>query len=672
MGSELPPLPPHSPRTESHGSPKPTGRHRRHSTTEREVKHLRDLLLNERKRADEAEARTHETLSHLKVINEARIKALHEATQAMEELKLYKIQLETAQREIYRAQDVLKVVDRQRLDAEKEAADLRSKNRRLIEEARLQRAREQGRVQGMKEGLEKGRDFGLLEGRLRGYTPPPPDHRYANRDEPSSPSSQNSGLSSFTDHRPSRARTGRPSPRPRSRTSQPSPHPRSRTNSIAPSVTSRRSVDTRAETPIPVPPPAPVSTQSSGPQGANHSTEDIRPVSVHNRPHPATFIPPDNYIPVIDADNVIRLPPPHEFQRSPSMTDRPMSPQHEPEIDDRQHRRSTGTPHRRARRHSSPESDSTTISQMDLVNDPERNPGMRTPMSAILEVSSSQASPDPQPARGEPDLRPQPSFAGSMKSQRSAAPPSGSTDLRVPIYSRPRTTSGSTISMVPPQEVQHQPSQSTLNSAPPISVQPPSSPSSTGTARSRLQQMSTPSRGQPSPLPAEPPNFPSSSSPPEQTEFPSPIVLSSDQLPAHFVPMSYTPATAYTQLQPANEEADSSGDGPPVIPDSALFGTDSSEDSEGASSMDTLTTPPTMQRPLDQQHRRGASVASSHHSASQAPGTPRWGGSTAGGAAQVPLPPSTIASNTPRWDGTSIGKASSTKSRSRSTKRAVS
>ena len=225
--------------------------------------------------------------------------------------------------------------------------------------------------------------------------------------------------------------------------------------------------------------------------------------------------------------------------------------------------------------------------------------------------------------------------------------------------------------------------------------------------RNEPQPGSTPANRQPSPLPAEPPSFSMPSPPPERTDFPSPIVLDSDQLPASFVPM--TPASSVGRRQPVSYEANTSGDGTPVIPDSALFGTDS--DSEGASSMDTLSTPPPARRHLDQ-HQRRASGARTHYTGAQVPlppstvagtprsarvggsippGTPRslWGGAST--AAGVPLPPSTVAgtpwggsatgvplppsttANTPRWGGSTIGEVSGSKSRplSRNTQRSV-
>ncbi|PFH52078.1 hypothetical protein AMATHDRAFT_2557 [Amanita thiersii Skay4041] len=641
------------------------------SEVEREFRHLRDLLRLEKQRGDEAEARTHEAIAHLKTINEARLKALHEAAKANEELKQVldmNPSLEAAQKEIYRAQDVLRIVDRQRLDAEKEAADLRSKHRRLLEESKLQHAREQGRRQGIKEGIEKGRDLGLLESRLLGYnsrtrSQDAQDSYRFEDDVPLTPESYTS--SSLTDHR---ERTPRSRPvshtRPRSQ-SRAQSRPPSRQQSVTPTAASRRSAEAndQREAPIPVPPPVSrrASTQhlDSNPQSVNQEQPPPRPVSIRGPSRspilsPA-FFPPDNFIPQLDADNVIRLPPPHEFQRPPPSPERPASPQIGSETGDRQERPQsrTATPYRRARRHSSPESNSTTISQMDLVNDP----GIRTPMSAIPEVTSVQTSPAPQSTSGEVNVRRQPSFSGSTRSHRSqrsqtpgAVSSSNGQDLRIPIYTRPRTTSGSTVSMIPPSQVSGHPisqtSQSALGSVLPPAVELLFSPSSHTTDR---PNQSTPAANRhPAPLPAEPPSF---SDAPSSPEYPTPVVLTSNQLPANFIPMSYTPAPADARLPPLNEG--NSGDGSPVIPDSALFSTDS-EGSEGATSSDTLTTPPS------RRYNRGTPGGSSHFTAAQVPlppstiaGTPHstWRGvSTAGGAAQIPLPPSTAAGTPkPAW-----------------------
>jgi multidrug resistance efflux pump len=61
---------------------------------------------------------------------------------------LYKIQLEKAQQEIFRAQDVLSVIDRRRYEAEKESAEYRGTIRKLKEAHMIEQAREEGRRKG--------------------------------------------------------------------------------------------------------------------------------------------------------------------------------------------------------------------------------------------------------------------------------------------------------------------------------------------------------------------------------------------------------------------------------------------------------------------------------------------------------------------------------------------
>ena len=79
------------------------------------------------------------------------------------------MQLESAQKEIYRAQEVLSTVDHQRQEAEEEAARARTTARALKEEKLVQVAREEGRRLGLEEGIQRGRDLGYQEGRAEGY-----------------------------------------------------------------------------------------------------------------------------------------------------------------------------------------------------------------------------------------------------------------------------------------------------------------------------------------------------------------------------------------------------------------------------------------------------------------------------------------------------------------------
>lgn len=164
---------------------------------EREVKELQRLLLNateqlkaERQRADDADRKALEAAYRFRSADNARIIAEQSAARANEvsfhlalritclalrvasayqELRLYKIQLENAQKEIFRAQEVLSTIDHQRQEAEEDAARARSTARALKEEKLVQIAREEGRRLGMEEGIERGRNIGYQQGRAAEY-----------------------------------------------------------------------------------------------------------------------------------------------------------------------------------------------------------------------------------------------------------------------------------------------------------------------------------------------------------------------------------------------------------------------------------------------------------------------------------------------------------------------
>ncbi|KAF8555447.1 hypothetical protein OG21DRAFT_1496293 [Imleria badia] len=86
-----------------------------------------------------------------------------ELARLREELKLYKLQLDNAQKEIFRAQDIIDRVESQRNEAEAEAARARTKARKLREEMLVMLAREEGR-RGYQEQLSMGRRIGYDEG----------------------------------------------------------------------------------------------------------------------------------------------------------------------------------------------------------------------------------------------------------------------------------------------------------------------------------------------------------------------------------------------------------------------------------------------------------------------------------------------------------------------------
>jgi hypothetical protein len=141
-----------------------------------------------------------------------------------------------------------------------------------------------------------------------------------------------------------------------------------------------------------------------------HNNNDV---SVH---HARVDIPPDNFIPSTTAlDQTIRMPPPHEFRTpmspspraSPPLTSSrdepimvpppgtytaPQTPTTARSVTSRKSRK------RRSGRGSSPDSSSTTFSQLDIIQD---HSALRratdwhhSPMSLIPEVPTPQSSPN--------------------------------------------------------------------------------------------------------------------------------------------------------------------------------------------------------------------------------------------------------------------------------------
>ena len=92
----------------------------------------------------------------------------------------------------------------------------------------------------------------------------------------------------------------------------------------------QRQTSTDAAHPIPPISTLPSTNQNQGPSSTSQpndhpenitvqpqSNEDIRPISIHNRSpsvsHRSFKLPPDGYIPIIGANSLISLPPPHEL-----------------------------------------------------------------------------------------------------------------------------------------------------------------------------------------------------------------------------------------------------------------------------------------------------------------------------------------------------------------------
>ncbi|KAJ7502863.1 hypothetical protein B0H11DRAFT_2274307 [Mycena galericulata] len=278
---------------------------REHRETERELSRVSEQLRLETARADEADRRVLEVTERLKSVNEARLTALREAARANESLGLYKFQLENAQNEIFRAQSVFDIVEKERYHAELQGAKSRTAARRLHEQHKIHLAREEGRRMGLQEGLEAGR-LGLRD--ELGNPPPVSNFGDSQFDDYDGDNFDDEELSPIDFDA---LELDAPSP----------PRDRTPNNNL-------RDAPDPIPVPPPVPQPVPVPAPKTGPATAPLSPfvpfHDIHPTPVHNGvPHPRhepIDVPPDGYIPGTGPDSLPLVPPPHEFlhHREPS------------------------------------------------------------------------------------------------------------------------------------------------------------------------------------------------------------------------------------------------------------------------------------------------------------------------------------------------------------------
>ena len=359
-----------------------------------------DSLNSETRRAQEAERRALELAQRFKIVNDARVSGQQELDRAHAELRMYKVQLDNAQREILRGSDVLKDIEQQRDNAEAAAARARSTARRLKEEQMVMKAKEEGRREGYQEGLRRGyqqaRGVSLIEGpidvppagvgplldNIIGETPaatrPTAD---LGRTDPLDGLTMRNLSTPGPDDVPFAPTFGQDGAGAQG----------SRFREIMATPSTLRSVPLASGSQV-------------GPSGWPASQGDdapyVRPTAVQNAPPSPTHadyeVPPDGWIPAVGPDKIIALPPPHELHR-PSMasastlSEEPRSAStlgvnpRDYAYGQRGHR---GSP--RSLAESLP---STTISQFDLVSSPKTaTRGLRersSGLSAIPEVSSS-------------------------------------------------------------------------------------------------------------------------------------------------------------------------------------------------------------------------------------------------------------------------------------------
>ena len=253
---------------------------------------------------NEAEERVLEIAQRFNAVNEARVQAQAEAAKLSAELGMYKLQLDNAQQEIYKAQDVLRKVEDERDDAAAEATEARDTARRYREEHMVYLAREEGRKMGYLQGLRHAQ-MGYVGTETiefpNSYTTDTISNRRLLMDEPFDDTLQNvfDDEQSVTDDGISTV----PS------------RPLYMSRNVA------RNVELTSN--------APRQSQAASHHltlGSNRPTtwagrsptDDTFPVPVHNgfpHPHPETRVPPDGWIPRSEDGSHIAIPPPHEFER---------------------------------------------------------------------------------------------------------------------------------------------------------------------------------------------------------------------------------------------------------------------------------------------------------------------------------------------------------------------
>ncbi|KAH9485216.1 hypothetical protein JR316_0002123 [Psilocybe cubensis] len=568
------------------------------------------------RRAEDAERKLREITGHLKAINDARLETLRDAGRAHEELKqvLYRVQLDNAQQEIYRAQDIIGVVDRQRYNAEKDAEKQRRKARQLQETVLIQKAREEAFQQGLQEGLARGRELTFGEFQYHGgeevrehphrervddnYSPQgsrssspernPPNHAY--------PSMARSIAPSDHSRAPTRIRASplpANSPLPINPPVQPLPHPAGPSiapPSIHPSEKSRppsvRNVGLPVHPPETVRPvsirKAPSINESIRPTSvwnapSLHGSENIHPIPIRNISHTPrlsnAIIPPDNLIPSMDADNRIRIPPPFEFQSDfqktpePSVSELPVMPEASLEPVPIPPRVAQQRKHNSHSRNSSSGSNSSSLSQLDIVN---FNPALRTPMSVIPEVNSVYSgSPQPRSEATAQSVRHQPSLGGNSFKHFPATVNTPGPENQSQF--RPRSRSSFAPSMAEhPTQSRRESRISTSSTVPNIDIQ---APSNTASIKTDSQWGEGSGRGAtPSSQHASLPN----------------IIESEEQ-------GSNASAYSYGEMPGSYVNINSSAMmDPPIIPKNIDFDEEYKDDDavSSALSADTLTTPP--------------------------------------------------------------------------------
>ncbi|KAG6837793.1 hypothetical protein H0H93_016161 [Arthromyces matolae] len=402
-------------------------------------------LKEQEMRAADAEQQVLALVDKLKLVNQERIAAIQQASKANEELTLYKIQLQTAHQEIRRGQEIIDKVEHDRYEAEKAAAEARRMARTYQRDLMIMRAMDEGRKLGMQEGIEQGRALALREFDMTDDDLAAEYMEY--NEEPLQRSNLLASNEDLLNHLPKQSDVEPLVQPPPLESGEPIPVP-------PPDLVQRTPLpipDLVQPTPLPIPDLIQV-TPVMRPRSFRSPSPSIL--------HQPISIPPDGYVPTLDSDNVIRIPPPHELSRPPPTPERGPSPQL-PEIIQEEPRPSSRS-HRRRMSNSSMTSGSTFSNAAGHMGRPP------SALSAIPEAQSPYSSPVPEMGL---HLRHQASHASNFSN---IVDPESIGELRdAPGQSASRRSSmaGSTR----PGSVQEdrRKSKSTISSVPGITVVPP-------------------------------------------------------------------------------------------------------------------------------------------------------------------------------------------------------
>ncbi|KAE9401243.1 hypothetical protein BT96DRAFT_938091 [Gymnopus androsaceus JB14] len=269
-----------------------------------------------------------------------------------------------------------------------------SQTSELREERLVLAAREEGRRVGLKEGLQRARaEVGFIDIAADGFVTPPTvtqlDSLYGDGE-----TSYNEG--DVLESEP------------------PLPH----LMPFEPSSSTRHSSPQPQDYPPPPPlphPSAPIQTAPVAPPLPSTMTGQIHPVIVHNIPpfprHPPINIPPDGMIPADRPFFGFTISPPHELSPMPLIMGLPppsrpipeeprIFPPPVPQRASMYASYSDYHPGHTYRGQSSPESNSTAISQFDMLAEPHSMMANISPMSVIPEAMSGFTSPNPPSMHG--------------------------------------------------------------------------------------------------------------------------------------------------------------------------------------------------------------------------------------------------------------------------------